>query len=83
MALKYFSDKKKKATNPTTWKKRLVLKRKRVSKSSDHSRLIRELVSTWSPQEIRTLHEEYESISALKDLTIQVRDLNQSLNILT
>lgn len=43
----------------------------RSSKACDHGRILRELVSDWSPLEISALLEEYEALQALKDLCVQ------------
>ncbi|KAK0161755.1 hypothetical protein PV327_008171 [Microctonus hyperodae] len=63
-------EKKKKGTGFTTLRKKFI-RRRRSSKACDHGRVIRELVSTWSPLEASALLEEYEALAALKDLHVQ------------
>lgn len=63
-------DKKKKIASFATLRKKLI-RRKRTSKSLDHARVIRDFLSDWNPREICALVDEYETSSALKDLTIQ------------
>lgn len=58
-------------TSLATLRKKLI-RRRRSSKSCDHARVIRELVSDWTVQEVTALWEEYEASAALKDLTVQV-----------
>ncbi|XP_042235708.1 BTB/POZ domain-containing protein 7-like isoform X3 [Homarus americanus] len=63
-------EKKKKLTSLATLRKKLI-RRRRSSKSCDHARVIRELVSDWTVREVTALYEEYEASAALKDLTVQ------------
>lgn len=63
-------ERKKKVTGFATLKKKFIRKR-RSSKTCDHGRVMRELVSDWSPIEIGSLLEEYEALAALKDLSVQ------------
>ncbi|XP_015590954.1 BTB/POZ domain-containing protein 7 isoform X2 [Cephus cinctus] len=63
-------ERKKKVTGFATLRKKFI-KRRRSSKACDHGRIIRELVSTWSPLEAGALLEEYEALAALKDLHVQ------------
>lgn len=49
-----------------TLRRRLMLRRRRTSKSPDHSKHLRDLVSGWSIGEISALCEQYEALSALK-----------------
>lgn len=63
-------ERRKKMTGFTTLKKKLISRRRRSSKH-DHGRILREFVSNWSPAELFSLLEEYEALSALKDLSMQ------------
>ncbi|XP_063990921.1 BTB/POZ domain-containing protein 7 [Diachasmimorpha longicaudata] len=63
-------ERKKKVTGFATLRKKFI-RRRRTSKACDHGRVIRELVSTWSPLEASALLEEYEALAALKDLHVQ------------
>lgn len=63
-------ERKKKVTGFATLRKKLI-RRRRSSKTCDHGRVMRELVSDWSPLEIGSLLEEYEALAALKDLSVQ------------
>ncbi|RXG51806.1 BTB/POZ domain-containing protein 7 [Armadillidium vulgare] len=63
-------EKKRRLAGLATLRKKLI-RRRRSSKSCDHSRVIRELVSNWSVREVTALWEEYEASTALKDLTVQ------------
>lgn len=63
-------ERKKKTTGFATLRKKFI-RRRRSSKACDHSRVLRELVSDWSPLEIAALLEEYEALAALKDLSVQ------------
>ncbi|XP_045110710.1 BTB/POZ domain-containing protein 7-like isoform X1 [Portunus trituberculatus] len=66
----FSAEKKKRLTTLATLRKRLI-RRRRSSKSCDHARVIRELVSDWMVREVAALYEEYEASAALKDLTVQ------------
>ena len=57
-------------TGFATLRKKFI-RRRRSSKACDHGRIIRELVSSWSPLEAGALLEEYEALAALKDLHVQ------------
>lgn len=63
-------ERKKKVTGFATLRKKFI-RRRRSSKACDHGRIIRELVSSWSPLEAGALLEEYEALAALKDLHVQ------------
>uniref|UniRef100_A0A182SAT3 BTB domain-containing protein n=1 Tax=Anopheles maculatus TaxID=74869 RepID=A0A182SAT3_9DIPT len=63
-------ERRKKVTGFATLKKKLI-RRRRSSKACDHGRVLREFVSSWSPMELSALLEEYESLAALKDLSVQ------------
>lgn len=66
----FFRERKKRVTGFATLRKKFI-RRRRSSKACDHGRVIRELVSTWSPLEAGALLEEYEALAALKDLHVQ------------
>lgn len=61
---------RKKVTGFATLRKRFI-RRRRSSKACDHGRVLRDFVSDWSPMELTALLEEYESLAALKDLSVQ------------
>lgn len=63
-------ERRKKVTGFATLRKKLISRRRRSSKH-DHGRVLREFVSNWSPAELLGLLEEYEALSALKDLSMQ------------
>lgn len=63
-------ERRKKITGFATLRKKLISRRRRSSKH-DHGRVLREFVSSWSPVELFSLLEEYEALSALKDLSMQ------------
>lgn len=63
-------ERRKKVTGFATLRKKLISRRRRSSKH-DHGRILREFVSNWSPAELYSLLEEYEALSALKDLSMQ------------
>ncbi|XP_055640886.1 BTB/POZ domain-containing protein 7 [Toxorhynchites rutilus septentrionalis] len=63
-------ERRKKVTGFATLKKKLI-RRRRSSKACDHGRVLREFVSSWNPIELSALLEEYESLAALKDLSVQ------------
>lgn len=63
-------ERRKKVTGFATLRKKLISRRRRSSKH-DHGRVLREFVSNWSPAELFSLLEEYEALSALKDLSMQ------------
>ncbi|KAA0197169.1 hypothetical protein HAZT_HAZT010251 [Hyalella azteca] len=65
------SDKKRRLASLATLRKKLVLCRRRSSKSCDHARIIRDLLQDWTLREIAALSEEYEASAALKDLSVQ------------
>ncbi|KAF2367455.1 BTB/POZ domain [Trinorchestia longiramus] len=68
------SDKKRRLASLATLRKKLVLCRRRSSKSCDHARVIRDLLQDWTLREIAALSEEYEASAALKDLSVQPKD---------
>lgn len=61
---------RKKVTGFATLKKRFI-RRRRSSKACDHGRILRDFVSDWAPIELAQLVDEYEALSALKDLSVQ------------
>lgn len=63
-------ERRKKVTGFATLRKKLISRRRRSSKC-DHGRVLREFVSNWSTTELFALLEEYEALSALKDLSVQ------------
>ncbi|GJQ67741.1 hypothetical protein Trydic_g21067 [Trypoxylus dichotomus] len=63
-------ERKKKVTGFATLKKKFI-RRRRSSKTCDHGRMLREMVSDWSSIEITALLEEYEALAAVKDLCVQ------------
>ncbi|XP_022914919.2 BTB/POZ domain-containing protein 7 [Onthophagus taurus] len=63
-------ERKKKVTGFATLKKKFI-RRRRSSKTCDHGRMLRELVSDWSSLEVSALLEEYEALESLKDLCVQ------------
>ncbi|KAK4315569.1 hypothetical protein Pmani_013210 [Petrolisthes manimaculis] len=63
-------EKKRKLTSLATLRKKLI-RRRRSSKSCDHTRVVRELVADWAVGEVAALYQEYEASAALKDLTVQ------------
>lgn len=68
-------ERRKKVTGFATLRKKFI-RRRRSSKTCDHSRVLREFVSNWSPTELLSLLEEYESLSTLKDLSVQAELVN-------
>lgn len=66
----FHRERKKKMTGFATLRKRFI-RRRRSSKTCDHGRVLRDLVSDWSPHEIGSLLDEYEALAALKDLSVQ------------
>ena len=63
-------ERRKKTTGFATLRKKFI-RRRRSSKSCDHSRVLRDFVSDWTPLELAALLDEFESLSALKDLAVQ------------
>ncbi|XP_026463303.1 BTB/POZ domain-containing protein 7 isoform X2 [Ctenocephalides felis] len=63
-------ERKKKVNGFATLRKKFI-RRRRSSKTCDHGRVLRELVSDWTPLEVGALLEEYEALAALKDLSVQ------------
>ncbi|MEE6494412.1 hypothetical protein FKM82_017126 [Ascaphus truei] len=63
-------DKKKKTSGLATLKKKFI-KRRKSSRSADHAKQMRELLSGWDVRDANALVEEYEGTSALKELSLQ------------
>ncbi|KAG9282971.1 BTB/POZ domain-containing protein 7 [Astyanax mexicanus] len=63
-------DKKKKSSSLATLKRRFI-KRRKSSRSADHARQMRELLSGWDVRDVNALVEEYEGTAALKELSAQ------------
>lgn len=63
-------EKKRKISSFATLRRKLI-RRRRTSKSFDHSKVMRDFVSGWGGWELNALAEEYEAAAALKDLVIQ------------
>ncbi|XP_028917172.1 BTB/POZ domain-containing protein 7 isoform X1 [Ornithorhynchus anatinus] len=63
-------DKKKKTSSLATLKKKFI-KRRKSSRSADHAKQMRELLSGWDVRDVNALVEEYEGTSALKELSLQ------------
>ncbi|XP_076873732.1 BTB/POZ domain-containing protein 7 [Brachyhypopomus gauderio] len=63
-------DKKKKSSGLATLKRRFI-KRRKSSRSADHARQMRELLSGWDVRDVNALVEEYEGTAALKELSVQ------------
>ncbi|XP_057714728.1 BTB/POZ domain-containing protein 7 isoform X2 [Corythoichthys intestinalis] len=64
------TDRKKKSLGLATLKRRFI-KRKKSSRSADHARQMRELLSGWDVRDTNALVEEYEGTAALKELSFQ------------
>lgn len=63
-------DKKKKTSGLATLKKKFI-KRRKSSRSADHAKQMRELLSGWDVRDANALVEEYEGTAALKELSLQ------------
>ncbi|XP_028572981.2 BTB/POZ domain-containing protein 7 isoform X1 [Podarcis muralis] len=63
-------DKKKKSSGLATLKKKFI-KRRKSSRSADHAKQMRELLSGWDVRDVNALVEEYEGTLALKELSLQ------------
>ncbi len=61
--------KRKNLSSLATLRKRLV-RRRRSSKSFDHSQVFKDFISSWSIRDIMQLNEEYESSALLKELSL-------------
>ncbi len=63
-------DKKKKSSGLATLKRKFI-KRRKSSRSADHARQMRELLSGWDVRDVNALVEEYEGTATLKELSLQ------------
>ncbi|XP_062858423.1 BTB/POZ domain-containing protein 7 [Trichomycterus rosablanca] len=63
-------DKKKKGSSLATLKRRFI-KRRKASRSADHARHMRDLLSGCDVRDVAALVEEYEGTAALKELNMQ------------
>ncbi|KAJ8009243.1 hypothetical protein DPEC_G00086870 [Dallia pectoralis] len=63
-------DRKKKTSGLATLRRRFI-KRRKSSRSADHMRQMRELLSGWDVRDANSLVEEYEGTAALKELSLQ------------
>ncbi|KAI1895413.1 hypothetical protein AGOR_G00106030 [Albula goreensis] len=63
-------DKKKKSSGLATLKRKFI-KRRKSSRSADHAKQMRELLSGWDVRDANALVEEYEGTAALKELNFQ------------
>ncbi|KAG7466307.1 hypothetical protein MATL_G00163390 [Megalops atlanticus] len=63
-------DKKKKSSGLATLKRKFI-KRRKSSRSADHAKQMRELLSGWDVRDVNALVEEYEGTAALKELNFQ------------
>ncbi|KAJ8290368.1 hypothetical protein GJAV_G00011960 [Gymnothorax javanicus] len=63
-------DKKKKSSGLATLKRKFI-KRRKSSRSADHAKQMRELLSGWDVRDANALVEEYEGTAALKELSFQ------------
>ncbi|KAG7461221.1 hypothetical protein MATL_G00207780 [Megalops atlanticus] len=63
-------DKKKKSSGLATLKRKFI-KRRKSSRSADHARQMRELLSGWDVRDVNALVEEYEGTAALKELSLR------------
>ncbi|KAJ8288920.1 hypothetical protein COCON_G00015790 [Conger conger] len=61
-------DKKKKSSGLATLKRKFI-KRRKSSRSADHAKQMRELLSGWDVRDANALVEEYEGTAALKELS--------------
>uniref|UniRef100_A0A1I8MTT8 BTB domain-containing protein n=1 Tax=Musca domestica TaxID=7370 RepID=A0A1I8MTT8_MUSDO len=67
----HFREPRRKRVTGFATLKRKFIRRRRSSKACDHARVLRDFVSDWTPLELAALCEEYESLSALRDLSMQ------------
>lgn len=65
----HHADRKKKSSGLATLKRRFI-KRRKSSRSADHARQLRELLSGWDVRDAHALVEEYEGTAALKELSL-------------
>ncbi|KAH8314616.1 hypothetical protein KR074_010798 [Drosophila pseudoananassae] len=67
----YHREQRRKRTTGFATLKRKLIRRRRSSKACDHARVLRDFVSDWTPLELAALCEEFEALSALRDLSVQ------------
>ncbi|KAH8420214.1 hypothetical protein KR009_007314 [Drosophila setifemur] len=67
----YHRDQRRKRATGFATLKRKFIRRRRSSKACDHARVLRDFVSDWAPMELAALCEEFEALSALRDLSVQ------------
>ncbi|XP_030378792.1 BTB/POZ domain-containing protein 7 [Scaptodrosophila lebanonensis] len=67
----YHREQRRKRVTGFATLKRKFIRRRRSSKACDHARVLRDFVSDWAPLELAALCEEYEALSALRDLSVQ------------
>ncbi|EDW78291.1 uncharacterized protein Dwil_GK16251 [Drosophila willistoni] len=67
----YNRDQRRKRVTGFATLKRKFIRRRRSSKACDHARVLRDFVSDWAPLELAALCEEFESLAALRDLSVQ------------
>ncbi|KAH8273302.1 hypothetical protein KR018_008292 [Drosophila ironensis] len=67
----YHREQRRKRTTGFATLKRKFIRRRRSSKACDHARVLRDFVSDWTPMELASLCEEFEALSALRDLSVQ------------
>ncbi|XP_017082016.1 BTB/POZ domain-containing protein 7 [Drosophila eugracilis] len=67
----YHRDQRRKRATGFATLKRKFIRRRRSSKACDHARVLRDFVSDWAPVELAALCEEFEALSALRDLSVQ------------
>lgn len=70
---------RKRATGFATLKRKFI-RRRRSSKACDHARVLRDFVSDWAPIELAALCEEFEALSALRDLSVSKNYTFTSIN---
>lgn len=66
----HFREQRRKRVTGFATLKRKFIRRRRSSKACDHARVLRDFVSDWTPLELAALCEEYESLAALRDLSV-------------
>ncbi|KAH8266987.1 hypothetical protein KR026_011888 [Drosophila bipectinata] len=67
----FHREQRRKRTTGFATLKRKLIRRRRSSKACDHARVLRDFVSDWTPLELAALCEEFEALSALRDLSVQ------------
>ncbi|BFG00057.1 BTB/POZ domain-containing protein 7 [Drosophila madeirensis] len=70
-AAHYHRDQRRKRVTGFATLKRKFIRRRRSSKAYDHARVLRDFVADWAPMELAALCEEFEALSALRDLSVQ------------